>query len=72
MSKKENGVYVKVRFELDPLKVKELVDRYHLVEEVFRVQILAVDEVRESKLAAERVARNARIAKKEAAQAIAE
>jgi ribosomal protein S6 len=72
MSKKENGVYVKVRFELDPLKVKELVNRYHLVEEVFRVQILAVDEVRESKLAAERVARNARIAKKEAAQAIAE
>jgi ribosomal protein S6 len=72
MSKKENGVYVKVRFELDPLKDKELVDRYHLVEEVFRVQILAVDEVRESKLAAERVARNARIAKKEAAQAIAE
>ena len=29
MSKKESGVYVKVRFELDPSKVKELINRYH-------------------------------------------
>ena len=60
MKKRESGVYVKVRFELDPLKVKELVNRYKLVEEVFRVQILAVDSRRESKIANERAARAAR------------
>lgn len=72
MSKKESGVYVKVRMELDPSKIRELTDRYRLVEEVFRVQILAVDGRREAKLVAERAARAARIAKKEAAAAPAE
>ena len=71
MGKRENGVYVKVRFELDPLKVAELVDRYRLVEEVFRVQILAVDARREAKIAAERAARAELQAKREAAQAAA-
>ena len=71
MSKRESGVYVKVRFELDPTKVSELVNRYHLVEEVFRVQILAVDERREAKIAAERAARAERQAKKEATAAAA-
>jgi len=71
MSKRENGVYVKVRFELDPLKVDELVNRYHLVEEVFRVQILAVDDRREAKIAAERAARAERQAKRDAAAAAA-
>ena len=71
MKTRENGVYVQVRFELDPLKVDELVNRYHLVEEVFRVQILAVDARREEKIAAERAARAERIAKKEAAAAAA-
>ena len=71
MSKKESGVYVKVRFELDPSKVTELVNRYHLVEEVFRVQILAVDERREAKIAAERAVRAERQAKKEASAAAA-
>ena len=56
MHKRENGVYALVRFELDPAKVKELVNRYRLVEEVFRVQILAVDDRREAKLAAQREA----------------
>lgn len=69
MSKKESGVYVKVRMELDPSKVRELLGRYRLVEEVFRVQILAVDERREAKIVAERTARAERIAKKEAAAA---
>ena len=69
MSKKDSGVYVKVRMELDPAKVDELVNRYHLVEEVFRVQILAVDERREAKIAAERAARAERQAKKDAAAA---
>ena len=71
MSKKDSGVYVKVRFELDPLKVDELVNRYHLVEEVFRVQILAVDDRREAKIAAERQARAEKQAKKDAVAAAA-
>ncbi len=56
MHKRENGVYALVRFEMDPLKVKDLVNRYRLVEEVFRVQILAVDDRREEKLARQREA----------------
>ena len=56
MKKRENGVYVQVRIELDPLKVSELVNRYRLVEEVFRVQILAVDDRREAVLATQREA----------------
>ena len=69
MSKKDSGVYVKVRMELDPSRLEELVNRYHLVEEVFRVQFLAVDERREAKIAAERQARAERQAKKDAAAA---
>ena len=74
MRKRESGVYAEVRFQFDPLKVSELVNRYKLVEEVFRVQILAVDERREAKLAAqaEAAARRAAIkAEKEAAEAAA-
>lgn len=74
MHKRENGVYVQVRFELDPSKVQELVNRYHLVEEVFRVQILAVDERREAEIAAQKAAAAKRAeakAQKEAAAASA-
>ena len=71
MKKRESGVYVKVRMELDPQKVEELIGRYRLVEEVFRVQILAVDDRREAKLAEERAARAERQAKKDAAAAAA-
>ena len=56
MHKCDRGVYVLARFELEPSKVSELVNRYRLVEEVFRVQILAVDDRREAKLAAQREA----------------
>ena len=56
LKKREAGIYVRIRFELDPAKVSELVNRYRLVEEVFRVQILAVDERREAVLAAQREA----------------
>ena len=69
MKKRESGVYVKVRLELDPANVDALVKRYKLVEEVFRVQILAVDERREAKIAEERAERAERLAKKEAAAA---
>jgi ribosomal protein S6 len=68
MKKRESGVYVKVRFEIDADKVSELVKRYKLAEEAFRVQILAVDERREAKIAAERTERAERQAKKEAVQ----
>ena len=74
MSKKESGVYVKVRMELPADRIEELVNRYRLVEEVFRVQILAVDERREAKLAAQAEAtakRAALKAEKEAAEAAA-
>ena len=71
MKKRENGVYVKVRLELDPAKVDELVKRYKLVEEVFRVQILAVDDRREAQIAQERAERAEIQAKKDAAAAAA-
>ena len=71
MRKRESGVYVKVRFEIDPTRLAELVNRYKLVEEVFRVQILAVDDRREAKLAQERAVRAERQAKRDAAAAAA-
>ena len=71
MKKRDSGVYVKVRLELDPSKVDELVKRYKLVEEVFRVQILAVDDRREAKIAQERAERAEIQAKKDAAAAAA-
>lgn len=66
MKKRDHGVYVKARFEMDPSCVAELVNRYKLVEEVFRVQILAVSEKLEQKLANERAARQARVAAQQA------
>ncbi|MBQ7722122.1 MAG: 30S ribosomal protein S6 [Kiritimatiellae bacterium] len=69
MKKKESGVYVRVRFELDPAKVAELRARYALNDEIFRVQILAVDDRREA-LVVEQNAR--RKAAAEAAAAAAE
>ena len=71
MKKRDSGVYVKVRLELDPAKVDELVKRYKLVEVVFRVQILAVDDRREAKIAAARAERAEIQAKREAAAAAA-
>ena len=63
MKKKDSGVYVKVRFEIEPSALETLVNRYKLVEEVFRVQILAVDSRREKKIAVERERRAAKAAK---------
>jgi ribosomal protein S6 len=71
MKKRDRGTYVKVRFELEPSKVDELVNRYRLVEEVFRVQILAVDARREARIAQERNERAEAQARKEAAAAAA-
>ena len=72
MDKKESGYYVKVRFEMDADKIATLVNRYHLSEDVFRVQILAVDERREEVLAEQARIRKAREEAREAARAEAE
>ena len=69
LDKNDSGVYVKVRIELDPSKLEELTNRYHLVEEVFRVQFLSVDERREARIAAERQARADIAARRAAARA---
>ena len=69
MKKRDSGVYVKVRFEIDPAQLEDLVKRYRLVEEVFRVQILAVDDRRESKIAQERAERAEEQARRDAASA---
>ncbi len=66
MKKKDSGVYVRVRFELDPSKVAELRARYALNDEIFRVQILAVDDRREA-LVVEQNARRKAKAEAEAA-----
>ncbi len=67
--KKESGTYLTIRFELDPAKVNELRARYALIEEVFRLQILAVDPIVELKLAKQAAEKKARL---EAAQQAAE
>ena len=71
MKKRDRGTYVKVRFQIDPSKLEELVNRYRLVEDVFRVQVLAVDDRREAKIAQERTERAEIQAKKDAAAAAA-
>ena len=60
MRKHENGVYVRIRFNLDPLQVTPLLHRYHLIEDLFRVQILAVNERVEEKIAKQTAARRLR------------
>ncbi len=68
--KKESGTYLTIRFELDPAKVNELRARYALLEEVFRLQILAIDPIVEMKLAKQATEKKARA--EAAAQAAAE
>ena len=68
LQKRDNGIYVKIRFELDPSQVSVLLGRYRLAEDVFRVQILAVDDRREAVLARQAEERKVR----EAARAAAE
>jgi len=67
MHKRDSGVYVKIRFELDPSQYATLVGRYHLSEDVFRVQILSVDERREAILAKQLEVQKAREAARAAA-----
>jgi small subunit ribosomal protein S6 len=58
--KKESGTYLTIRFELDPVKVNELRARYALIEEIFRLQILAIDPIIELKLAKQAAEKKAR------------
>jgi len=67
MHKRDNGVYAKIRFELDPSQVPTLIGRYHLADDIFRVQILAVDERRETVLTEQAEAHRAREAARAAA-----
>jgi ribosomal protein S6 len=67
MHKQENGTYVRIRFELAPEQVQALTARYHLMDEVFRVQILAVDERREAVLIEQAAKFRAREAARQAA-----
>jgi ribosomal protein S6 len=71
MGKRESGVYVRIRFEIDPAAVKTLLERYRLIEELFRVQVLAVDERREEIIAEQIAVRKAREAEAQAAAAAA-
>ena len=78
MKKRDNGVYVKIRFEIDPAAIEKLTKRYKLIEDVFRVQFLAVDERMESLLAqqaddaADREARRIEAAAAATAEAVAQ
>lgn len=67
MKKRENGVYVKVLFLLDPAQITALRARYRLSEDVFRVQIRARDERFEAARDADRARRAAHRDAQEAA-----
>ncbi|MBP5227020.1 MAG: 30S ribosomal protein S6 [Kiritimatiellae bacterium] len=74
MHKRDCGVYVRIRFEAEPAAITTLTNRYHLMEEVFRVQFTVVDLRREEKIAKqaeERAAREAARAAREAEKAAA-
>lgn len=60
LKKRDAGIYVRIRFQLDPTKVAELRARYALTDEVFRVQILAVDDRREALVVEQNARRRAR------------
>ena len=65
MQKRDHGVYVRIRFELDPANLATLRERYHLMEDLFRVQLQAVDDRREAAI----VEQNAKLKAREATQA---
>jgi ribosomal protein S6 len=54
MQKRDHGTYVRIRFELDPASLVTLRERYHLMEDLFRDQNLAVDERREAVVLSQR------------------
>ncbi|MCL1856933.1 MAG: 30S ribosomal protein S6 [Kiritimatiellaeota bacterium] len=74
IQKRDSGIYVKVRFQIDPTHLPELRGRYRLSEDVVRMQLLARDERYDTELAKDKERRVAfRIkAEAEAARAAAE
>jgi ribosomal protein S6 len=60
MQKRDHGTYVRIRFELDAANLATLRERYHLMEDLFRVQILMVDERREAVIAEQAAKRKLR------------
>ena len=72
LKKRDHGVYVRARFQIEGASIKELRARYLLNEEVFRVQILARNERYDAALEADKVRRTVHRAKVEAAKAAAE
>lgn len=71
MQKRDNGVYVRLRFQLDPLQITPLLARYRLIEDLFRVQILAINDRVEARLAQQAEARRLREAQAAEAEAAA-
>jgi ribosomal protein S6 len=71
MKKRDSGMYVKIRFEMNPAQVATLKARYQLLEDFFRVQILVVDDRREAIIAKQEEQEKAREAAREAARAAA-
>lgn len=71
LKKRDAGIYVRTRFELDADKVAELRARYTLVDEIFRIQILSVDDRREAAVVEQNARRKARADVAAAAEAAA-
>lgn len=44
MKKRESGQYVRINFGMDPERIAGLRARFKLIEDIFRVQIMRVDE----------------------------
>lgn len=49
--KKDHGVYVRIRFQMEPGQIETLRKRYRLMDNLLRAQILSVDLVQEAALA---------------------
>ena len=60
MQKRDHGTYVRIRFELDTANLATLRERYHLIEDLFRVQFQVVNERREAVIAEQSAKQKAR------------
>lgn len=49
MRKRDSGVYIRIRFAIEPDKIAALRARYAIMEEVFRVQILSENKKKKEK-----------------------
>ncbi len=74
MKKRESGTYIRIRFQISPTEIDTLRARYAIMDEIFRVEILSVDERREELVIEQRARRQAKAeaAANEAALAEAE